>query len=297
MLLILAGVVLGRSYRPACAGPQDEQRRFNAEIQLKYKCRTNRKRGAFNMSYKNAKQRPTPRSRRFYAHGSFARARDPRRFGVDGRVNVLRRTEKADKNAAKAKVGFRSVNGSYRLHMKKYPGNLQDLIDKPSDAGRRQVGGSVSQGSRCARAIRGTTNTSTLRPASITSRFVRRLVRWTRRSGRHRRRHRQLGKRYRAIVCPRGWMSSLGRRPVMPVAGSLSPRERRQQNATTGHARPLWPDACRALPRADVVGRHRIVRVPRLGGCRAAALTSGGRSFAVDTPRPASRRCSRARRR
>ena len=43
--------------------------------------------------------------------------------------------EKADRNAAATQVGFYArAMDRYRLDMKKYPGNLQDLIDKPSDA-------------------------------------------------------------------------------------------------------------------------------------------------------------------
>ena len=43
--------------------------------------------------------------------------------------------EKADKNAAAAQVGFYArAMDRYRLDMKKYPPNLQDLITKPGDA-------------------------------------------------------------------------------------------------------------------------------------------------------------------
>jgi len=43
--------------------------------------------------------------------------------------------EKADRNAAATQVGFYArAMDRYRLDMKKYPGNLQDLVGKPSDA-------------------------------------------------------------------------------------------------------------------------------------------------------------------
>ena len=43
--------------------------------------------------------------------------------------------EKADKNAAATQVGFYArAMDRYRLDMKKYPANLQDLVGKPSDA-------------------------------------------------------------------------------------------------------------------------------------------------------------------
>src|SRR3954468_9251031 len=43
--------------------------------------------------------------------------------------------EKADRNAAMTQVGFYArAADRYRLDMKKYPGNLQELITKPGDA-------------------------------------------------------------------------------------------------------------------------------------------------------------------
>jgi general secretion pathway protein G len=51
-------------------------------------------------------------------------------------VNVFwGQQERADKNAAKTQVGLYSrAMDQYRLDMKRYPSNLQELIDKPSDA-------------------------------------------------------------------------------------------------------------------------------------------------------------------
>ena len=121
---------------------------------------------AFNKGRRN--NRPTPRSRRFYAHGSFAGARDPRRLGVDGRERLLGCPGKGRQKRRQDQVGlYARAMDRYRLDMKKYPGNLQDLIGQTERCSRGQSLGRAVHETRSPR-ILGTANTSTCRPASIT---------------------------------------------------------------------------------------------------------------------------------